>query len=118
MSSSYRPISLLPVVAKLVERVIQKQVLKFFIDSKQLNENNNVYRAHHSTVTALLQITDTIHRATDENTIATVMTMDESAAFDCISHNILDHKIELYNFSKETRAGSQTSCFITLNTSQ
>ena len=41
LTSSYRPISLLPVVSKVVERAVQKQVLNFMINTKQMNDNNN-----------------------------------------------------------------------------
>ena len=102
-SSSYRPISLLPTVSKLIERAIQKQVIKYMIDSEQLNDNHNAYSADHSTVSALLQITDALHEANDANEIATIMTVDESAAFDCVVHEILDRKLELYKFGHSAR---------------
>ena len=50
-----------------------------------------------------MQITEAIHSAADERMIAMVMTVDESAAFDCISHNILDKKLELYNLHADAR---------------
>ena len=100
-TSSYRPISLIPIVGKLTECAAQKQILNFMEQSKQINSNNNVYRKHYSTATTITQILDSLHEATDANTIATLMTVDESAAFDCISHEILDRKLKLYNFGLE-----------------
>ena len=72
-------------------------------ESNQLNDNNNAYRTGHSTITAVMQITDAIYEATDANKIATIMTVDESAAFDCIAHKTLQDKLKLYKFSKNTR---------------
>ena len=107
--SSYRPISLLPLVSKLVEHCIQKQVLKFIESTKQFNWNNNTYRKYYNTATALLQILDAIHEATDENTIAAILTIDKSAAFDTIFHSILEYKLELYNFGESARLWFNTT---------
>ena len=101
--SSYRPISLLPLVSKMVEQAIQLQMMDFMTQTKQLNSNNNAYRPYHNTTTTLLQITDAIYAATYVNTIATVMTIDESSAFECLDHDILDEKLHLYNFSDSAR---------------
>ena len=88
---------------KLVKRTVQKQVMKFMTDSGQLNDDHSAYRAGHSTVTTLLQITEALHKATDENMIANIRTVDDSTAFDCISHTILDRNLELYKFSESSR---------------
>ena len=101
-SSSYRPISLLPLISKLVERAAQMQVLEFMEKTKQMN-GNNAYRKLYSTAIAVIQILDAIHEATDENTIANVLTIDESAVFNTISHEILDDKLKLYNMGVKMR---------------
>ena len=95
--SSYRPISLLPVTSKLVEKVVQKQLLQFMEMSGQLSLNSHAYRNHHSTTTAMLQISDLIFTATDKNLITTLTTVDESSAFDCVKHEFLLRKLQLYN---------------------
>ena len=87
----------------MVERAAQRQIMQFMEDTNQLNSNNNVYRKFYSTGTTLLQITDALHEATDLKMIATIMTVDETSAFDCISHSILDKKLQLYNFGDESR---------------
>ena len=102
-SSSYRPISLLPLVSKIVEKTAQKQILEFMEKSKQFNSNNNAYRKYYNTATAIIQISDAIHQAADEKTIANILTIDESAAFDTISHEILQQKLKLYNFGPKAR---------------
>ena len=100
--SNYRPISILPVISKIAERVVQKQMLDFLDKTKQLNRNHHAYRRNHSTVTAMIQLMDTLYTATDNKLISTVMTIDESAAFDVVSHQILLRKMKLYNFSDQT----------------
>ena len=53
-----------------------------------------------STTTALLQISDTIYQATDENKITEVMTVDQSSAFDCVEHDILVEKLKMYSLGE------------------
>ena len=99
--TNYRPISILPVVSKLVEKAVQGQMLQFLNSTNQLNRNHHAYRKNFSTTSAMLQLTDRIYRATDKNLITTLLTVDESSAFDCVPHGILIEKMRLYNFSEE-----------------
>ena len=99
---SFRPISLLSVTAKIVERVVQKQTLDFMESTMQLNQNNNAYRKYHSTTSAVIALTDALYEATDRNHIATIMTIDETCAFDCVEHVTLLEKMILYKFSEST----------------
>ena len=99
---SYRPISILPTISKIIEKVVQVQILIFLESTNQLNHNHHVYRRHHNTATALLQISDSILEATDRNMLLTLVTIDESAAFDCVSTEILINKLLMYKMSKQT----------------
>ena len=100
--SSYRPIAILPIIAKIAERAVQRQVVKFMETSKQLNSNMHAYRKMYNTTTAVLQITDYIITAAENKRISNVMLIDQSAAFDCVEGDILIEKLKLYNFSDET----------------
>ena len=97
---SYRPISLLPILGKIVERILQPQILNFMENLGQLSANHHSYRKNHSTVTAMLQISDAIFNGCDQNKITTLVTLDQSAAFDVLSHQILTQKLTLYNFDE------------------
>ena len=105
--ASYRPVCLLPVISKLVEKAAQQQMVTYLDETNQLNNNNNAYRRKFSSVTALMQISDSLHEAADLKSIANIMTIDETSAFDCISHATLDRKLELYNFGGGARAWIQ-----------
>ena len=100
--SSYRPISLLPVISKIVERTIQKQMTNFMITSKQMSTNQHAYRINHSTTSALAQLTDQLYEATDQNLISCLLAVDQSSAFDCVSHQTLLKKLLKYNFDTDT----------------
>ena len=69
--------------------------------SGQMNSNHHSYRKQHSTVTAMLQLSDAIFSGCDANRITTLVTLDQSAAFDVLSHVTLRRKLKLYNFSEE-----------------
>ena len=101
---SYRPISLLPVIGKITERILQSQIQNFMENSGQFNSNHHSYRKNHSTVTAMLQLSDAIFSGCDANRITTLVTLDQSAAFDVLSHVTLRRKLKMYNFSEETLA--------------
>ena len=98
---SFRPISLLPVIGKIMERVIQPQILDFMSKTRQFNENNYSYRKEHSTMTAMIQISNDIFEGCNENEITTSVTIDQSATFDVLHHNTLMRKRKVYNFSQE-----------------
>ena len=102
-TSSYRPVSILPAMSKVVDKVVHQQLSNFMEKSGQLSHNLHVYRNGYSTTSAMLQLSDSILQAVDSNLISTVVTIDESAAFDCVCPYLLDKKLQLYNVDKSTR---------------
>ena len=96
-TSSYRPVSVLSTVSKLVERLAQQQLLDFFKRERLINPSNHAYRPMHSTTTTLLEIVDEIYQGTEENKFTQVMALDQTSAFDCVSHVLLLEKLERYN---------------------
>ena len=70
-------------------------------NSGQFNDNHHSYRKLHSTVMAMLQLSDAIFEGCDENRITTLVMFDQSAVFDVIEHNILMRKLALYNFGAD-----------------
>ena len=102
LPSSYRPISLLPVISKLVERAVQLQLQKHFEQHHLFHPNGHVYRRNKSTSTAITQIMDNLYQATDLNMMSSMMAIDQSSAFDSVSHNLLLRKLEAYTISKKS----------------
>ena len=94
--SSYRPIAILPVISKLVERSAQLQIIDYFENTDQLNPNCHAYRKHLSTTTTLAQILDEIYQNTEDKLITSMMTLDLTAAFDTVSHKLLLEKLQRY----------------------
>ncbi|HSN23054.1 MAG TPA: reverse transcriptase family protein [Methylomicrobium sp.] len=88
-ASSYRPISNLSIVSKLLERIVYRQVSDFLHGSDMLPRLQSAYRAHHSTETAILKVLSDILLAVDSGDLSVLALLDLSAAFDTVDHDIL-----------------------------
>ena len=67
-----------------------------------LGPSNHAYRSKTSTTTALLELTEIIARGADENAITSTMSVDQTAAFDCVEHETLMEKLKFYHISTRT----------------
>ncbi len=65
--TNYRPISLLPVVSQIFERIIYNQVYIFFIKEKLFYASQYDFRSEHSTELAALEIVDRLITKVDNN---------------------------------------------------
>ena len=94
--SNYRPISILPAISKVIEKVIYNQLYSFFSQHKLLNESQYGFRAEHSTEYAALELVDRLNSVLDNNEIPFSIFLDLSKAFDTIDHSILINKLSHY----------------------
>jgi len=92
---SYRPISNLPVLSKLLERVVARQLVDYLTTSGLLPDLQSAYRANHSTETALLKVLSDILLAVDSGDLAILALLDLSAAFDTVDHETLLRRLEV-----------------------
>ena len=97
---SYRPITLLPVISKLAEKAVQEQIVQFMEENSFFHPNQHAYRKGYSTTSALLQLSDQLFEAAELRKIGVAMSVDQSMAFDCICHTILEQKLRRYGMSE------------------
>jgi len=91
---SYRPITNLSVVSKLLERLVAQQLTTYLTDNGLLPDLQSAYRAHHSTETAVLKVVGDILLALDSGNLALLSLLDLSAAFDTVDHDTLLRRLQ------------------------
>jgi len=95
---NFRPVSILPVISKIYERVIHDQITSYF--DNILSDRQFGYRKGLGTQTPLLVMTEIWKKATDEKKKFAALLIDLSKAFDCISHELLIAKLGAYGLEK------------------
>ncbi len=90
---NYRPISLLPIVSKVLERVIAKQLVKYLDGNHLLSNTQHGFRSLLSTETALLTLSNKLYENKDNRKISLLTLCDLSKAFDSVNHDILISKL-------------------------
>lgn len=90
---NYRPISLLEVSGKLLEKIINKRITEIFEQDGTFNNRHHGFRKNRSTQTAIALITEQIAIAKTMNQQATLVLRDVSKAFDKVWHHGLIYKI-------------------------
>ena len=94
--SNYRPISVLPVVSRLFEKLVFRQLYQYLNDNCFINSNQSGFRELHSTVTCLLKNTDDWYNGLDTGNLAGMVFVDLKKAFDTVDHQILCRNLESY----------------------
>ena len=87
--NNFRPLSLLPVISKILEKVVTNQLMYFLESSKLLSNTQHGFRPRLSTQTALTVITNKIFNNMDSRKITMLTLCDLSKAFDSVDHEIL-----------------------------
>ena len=87
--SSFRPISNLSFLSKVVERAAAVRLSVHFESQQLLPSRQSAYRARHSTETAIIAVHDEIVKAVDAGEVRALVLLDLSAAFDTVDHQTL-----------------------------
>ena len=98
-----RPISILSIFNKLLEKLMHKRLLEFLEKSKAIYCKQFGFRAKHSTDHAIPSIIDLIQHAIDCQEFSCGIFLDFSKAFDTVNHNILIEKLDYYGIRSVTK---------------
>ena len=96
--TNFRPISVLPSISKVFERIMLKQINSFF--SEKLPPILGGYKKGYSCQHSLLRLIENWKRCLDKKGIVGTALIDLSKAFDLIDHGLLIAKLAAYGFSK------------------
>ena len=100
--SNYRPVTVLPALNNVFERLLSAQMGDFY--QNILSDYISAYRRHHSCETSLLRLTEDWKRSLDNKEIVAVISMDLSKAFDTIPHALLLAKLKAYGLHESSCA--------------
>ena len=94
--SNYRPISVLPVISKLFEKLVFNQLYQYMKENGLFTSDQSGFLRLHSTLTCLLKMSDDWYTGLDLGKLVGLVFIDLKKAFDTVDHDILCKKLELY----------------------
>lgn len=93
--SNYRPISLLPTIGKILEKLIHARLQRYYEQHQFINKNQYGFRTKCSTTIAATELVNQLQLAVDKGKMPTTIFLDVSKAFDTVKHDILLQKLSL-----------------------
>lgn len=93
---NYRPISVLSVISKVFEKLVNNRLVKFLEKHNILYKHQYGFREKHSTKLSVINLVNQLIQYQDEGRITIGVFIDFAKAFDTINHDILLHKLQKY----------------------
>ena len=100
--SNYRPISLLPLISKIFEKIVHDQMIDYLVQYNILYKYQSGFGTKHSTDLCLSYLNNKILKGSDNGIFTGMIIIDLQKAFDTIDHNILLEKLKAISFCNDT----------------
>jgi exonuclease III len=97
--NNYRPISILPSLSKVFEKVVQARLRLFLNNNSILHEHQYGFEDNSNTTAACLALTDNVTKSIDKKMFTACLFLDLKKAFDCVNHDVLLLKLSKLNFT-------------------
>ena len=97
--ANYRPISILSIISKVIEKHVTKHLFAYLNKYSLLHKSQSGFRKHHSCNTALINLIDRWLNSIDKGDIIGAVFIDLRKAFDVVDHDLLLERLAAYKFS-------------------
>ena len=101
-ASNYRPVSLTPIIAKIMERIVKDSIENHIKENDIISAQQHGFCKNKSTTTNLLEFWNNVTDYVEKSLSISIMYTDLRKAFDTVPHDLLIHKIRKYGISGKT----------------
>lgn len=105
---NYRPISILPAVSKVIEKIVAEQLIEHLDNGNMLHPMQFRFRPKHSTDTACCYFLEVIKSSLEKGRVVGAVFLDLRKAFDTINHSVLLTKLWNFNLTANTSSWLQS----------
>ena len=100
--NNYRPIPVISVFSRTLERIVHDQILNFILENNVLTKNQSAFRKLHYTITSFIGTTDYCYENIDSKKLNLTISLDRRKAFNNVDHEIMIKQLWKYGMRGNT----------------